>query len=274
MTPAKYEIRSLNSATKYPIIPTYHKIGKDKKLQQDCIIFNEPVIVTEKLDGSNGRIVFMPYGHYYIGSREELILSSSSVLFSDKTLDITCQNIVNILKPIADRLRERFNTSDPGYLLVLYFEVFGYKCSARGKQYSGNSTAVSCRLFDSCSVPVEMLGKTLSHISSWWEHGGQEFASWGVLLELASDWELITVPTLSKDWIPTKLIRATYLSLKQFIRETSCRIHITALGRPEGIIIRTPDRSQIAKIRYEDYGRTLGFDPYVNLDHDLVEGGN
>jgi hypothetical protein len=55
--------------------------------------------------------------------------------------------------------------------------------------------------------------------------------------------------------LPTEL-EATY----QFLlghEWTRCKLDAAAAGMAEGIVIRTPDRSSIAKIRREDYERTL-----------------
>jgi hypothetical protein len=45
--------------------------------------------------------------------------------------------------------------------------------------------------------------------------------------------------------------------LRAHLAETLCRLDDAAGGKPEGIVLRSPDRSTIAKARFEDYERTL-----------------
>lgn len=51
----------LNSMTKYPSIPTYHKLNEKGILTAERnVIFDEPVFATEKIDGTNARILLIP----------------------------------------------------------------------------------------------------------------------------------------------------------------------------------------------------------------------
>jgi hypothetical protein len=45
--------------------------------------------------------------------------------------------------------------------------------------------------------------------------------------------------------------------LRCTIPTSHCALDATGLGRPEGLVVRNADRSQIAKIRFEDYERHL-----------------
>ena len=123
------DLKKLNSATKYPPIPTYHKLGDKGKLQEDSIDFASPkenvvdvfhpqrVIATEKIDGTNGRIVFSKEQGYFIGSREELLYAKGDLIVNP-TL-----NIVETLKPIADRILSEICRTQDHHLWVFYFEV-------------------------------------------------------------------------------------------------------------------------------------------------------
>lgn len=48
-----------------------------------------------------------------------------------------------------------------------------------------------------------------------------------------------------------------YKFLNQTIPTTLSALNENVKGIPEGLVIRTPDRSKIAKIRYEDYVKTM-----------------
>ena len=64
------DLRLLNSLTKYPSIPTYHTLDpRDGGLTDPATVFSGDVIATEKVDGTNSRLVLLPDGSYLIGSR-------------------------------------------------------------------------------------------------------------------------------------------------------------------------------------------------------------
>jgi len=111
-------------------------------------------------------------------------------------------------------------------------------------------------LFDVCTVPYEILGKPIEQIASWRDHGGQWFwrdeeidiAAGGLRVERAPSCGTV-------ESLPTS-IEATYEWLKAF--ETSKCDLGGGQGRAEGVVARTADRKTIAKLRFEDYERTLG----------------
>jgi len=53
-----------------------------------------------------------------------------------------------------------------------------------------------------------------------------------------------------------KTIEDMYLYILQLHKNT--KVGIDNIGRSEGIVVRTADRKVVAKIRFEDYERTLG----------------
>jgi hypothetical protein len=62
--------------TKYPSIPTYHTLGEKGTLLEETVSFEGEVILTEKVDGTNARIILLPDGSFILGSREELLYAS------------------------------------------------------------------------------------------------------------------------------------------------------------------------------------------------------
>lgn len=63
-------LRAVNSMTKYPSIPTYHALDtKNGCLLGETVPLAGPVILTEKVDGTNARIIALPDGSWIIGSR-------------------------------------------------------------------------------------------------------------------------------------------------------------------------------------------------------------
>jgi hypothetical protein len=130
------DLNKINSMTKYPSILTYHKLGERGRLLDEVnISFDNPVILTEKIDGVNGRIIVFPDGLYIIGSREELLYAKGDLIGNLQL------GIVDILKPIAEKL------VPISIVIIYYLEVYGGKTTKNGKQYTGNQ-AMGARLFD------------------------------------------------------------------------------------------------------------------------------
>ena len=60
---------AINSATQYPSIETYHKLASGRLTEELNFTFEGNVILTEKINGTNGRAILMPDGDFFIGSR-------------------------------------------------------------------------------------------------------------------------------------------------------------------------------------------------------------
>lgn len=250
------DIASLNSATKYPSIQTYH--GLDPKdgslLEAQVTPFTGPVILTEKVDGTNGRIVILPGGDWFIGSREELLHARGDRIVNPAL------SIVPTLLPLAEKLAAREVPSVAGTpgIEVFFLEVYGHRIGQRWKQYARTSVT-GYRLFDLAFVPSVVLKLPRDKISSWRENGGQEWTPEGSLLSLCASWDVPVVPRLG-------IVDAASLppfldGMLEFLREqcplTACRLDAGPASRAEGVVMRSWDRSAIAKARFQDYERTL-----------------
>lgn len=243
-------LQHLNSATKYPSIPTYHAIGKKGRLTDEVQVdfAGERVFVSEKVDGTNSRLIRTPDGAFIAGSRNELIWHSEDLLY-------------NPVQSIVDVLKSHGATDLPipadGLIRVYFGESYGGKITAQSKQYSKTGTT-GFRLFDVLEFDSDRLAEVLSWdggaISGWREAGGQPFLATSALeaieapltprLEVAGE-----VPTGHADVLDW---------LSELLPATRCALDDSALGEPEGVIVRNEDRTRIAKIRYQDYRRTLG----------------
>jgi hypothetical protein len=251
------DIRKLNSATKYPSILTYHELGDKGRLTPTIQVpfpAGQTVYVTEKVDGTNGRIVILPPKspithfvdrRYLIGSREEFLFAQCDLIYPPD------YGIVDALKPVADGL--------PGgaeKITVYFFEVYGGDLPA-SKQYT-NSKAVSIRIFDVARVPLAVLEKPIEQISSWREHGGQEFLTEqeiNAYVRSMQDFPVSRVPQVGTDTALPATVQGTYDWLKNY-EKSQCDLG-GGKGRAEGVVVRSEDRKCIAKIRFEDYERTL-----------------
>ncbi|MEU7873821.1 RNA ligase family protein [Dactylosporangium sp. NPDC049140] len=241
------DLRALNSLTKYPSIPTYHELDpRNGGLLESPTAFPGDVIATEKVDGTNSRIVLLPDGSYVIGSREEL-LHARGDLIANPAL-----GIVEQLRPVADRL------AAPGSLRVYYLELYGGKVGGAAKQYTTDATRFGWRLFDVMLLDDWATALTWPQpaISAWRESGGQPFATEEGLAELAPAAGLSLTPRLFRtDSLPESIAGMQAL-LTERLPETLVALD-GARGRAEGIVFRSPDRKVIAKARFQDYARTL-----------------
>src|SRR5262249_8412494 len=115
--------------------------------------------------------------------------------------------------------------------------------------------------FDVAVIPnfTELLALPVEKIAAWRDHRGQAFLPTDQLRALAQATGLELVPDVlevSAEELPDS-VDDTHEFLRQRITATGCAIDAGAGGRPEGIVLRTPDRSVIAKLRFEDYERAL-----------------
>ena len=247
------DFEKLNSATKYPSILTYHALGERGALTEDRTTFagigrDEEVYLTEKIDGTNGRIVFLPGGDYFIGSREELLYAKGD------RIQNPALGIVETLRPLAEKLCTEFWIG----MHTFYLEVYGGKIGGQAKQYSGTGR-VSYRLFDISYAPLSVLEMSREQISSWRENGGQEFSTVKWLKDTSEHYSIPLVPYL-ESWtgaILPETVEEMHEALKLAIDETYVGLDDKAGGKPEGLVLRTADRSRIAKARFQDYERTL-----------------
>ena len=242
------DLRKLNSSTKYPSIPTYHSLGDRGSLLEEIVSFDgQQVIATEKVDGTNSRIIVMPDGCYLIGSREELLHAKGDLVHNPAL------GIVETLKPVADRISSAYQSPE-GTITTIYLETYGGKTTAAAKQYTSRRE-FGYRVFDVNRVPISQLDNELEAISTWRENSGQDFLTESALTEFAEMMQLELTPRVAVvDSIPTT-IEDTHDWLKLTIQKTLVALDTEAGGRPEGLVVRTVDRKRIAKIRFEDYER-------------------
>ncbi len=208
------------------------------------------MIGTEKVDGTNARIVAMPDGGYVIGSREELLYGRGD-LIRNKAL-----GIVDALHDLAEVIGERPREG----VEIYFFEVFGGKVSGASKQYTTDQS-VSFRMFDAVRLGdiAPLLARSASDISLWRENGGQPFVDEATLQHLSGDLGVTLTPrlfTLDGSALPPD-IAGMAAFLQEHLPKSLSTLDDAAEGKPEGIVLRTADRSVISKARFEDYARTL-----------------
>ncbi|GHG23013.1 RNA ligase family protein [Streptomyces filamentosus] len=243
------DLDALNSATKYPSILTYHQLDpRSGGLLETATAFSGDVILTEKIDGTNARIITLSGGDYFLGSREELLYARGDRVWNPKL------GIVEALRPLAERL-----SAPADGIRVYYLEVYGgNKITAASKQYTGGTT-LGHRLFDVAEIDAATLELPQARIASWRDSGGQYFHTEEELTETAAEEGIEMAPrlaTVTASELPTG-IDEMQAFLTHHLSKTLVALDSDAGGRPEGIVLRTPNRSVIVKARHQNYARTL-----------------
>lgn len=218
----------------------------------------EELVATEKVDGVNARVVRMSDASYLIGSREEWFYAKGDLIYNPN------YGIVDTLREIANlRIngRSQYTTNDP--IEVYFFEVFGGKTGGKiAKQYTSDNKVYGCCLFDIIHLPLdefrEVMDMAPEQISGWRERGGQPFLNEEQLQAVAKQFQLELTPRIPIDQVPAGH-QEVLDWLKEKLPETQCRLDSNAGGKPEGLVVRTPDRRKIAKIKYRDYERILRY---------------
>ena len=241
------DLNKLNSITKYPSIPTYHALGDKGALLEQTVSFDGEIILTEKVDGTNSRIILLPDGSFVLGSREELLFARGDLIGNPAL------GIVDALKGIADSLP----VANSG-IVVAYLEVYGGKVTAASKQYTAKQS-VGLRLFDVAvltDTDIETLfALTVREIAAWRDKSGQVFLNEEQLSKAASDYGFELTPRIATIAAMPVSIQETHEFLKETLPQTLVALDKGARGRAEGIVARTISRNAIAKLRFADYER-------------------
>ncbi|HEY9694107.1 MAG TPA: RNA ligase family protein [Oculatellaceae cyanobacterium] len=245
------DLKKLNSLTKYPSIPTYHALGERGKLSEAVQVnfANQFIIGTEKIDGTNARIICFPEG-YILGSREELLYAKGDLIGNP------AMGIVEALKPLAERI---YNKTVSNSITVYYLEFYGGKITTASKNYTSKGTT-GYKLFDCALIqnPEALLTRRLEDISLEREKGGKYFLPEESLSITAKDINVELTPRLFEAdgaEFPQD-IQATYKLLSDYSKSLSV-LDSNSKGKSEGVVLRTKDRKAIAKLRFQDYERTL-----------------
>lgn len=162
---AAHGLDKLNSASKYPSILTLHATGDKGTLKPELNAgagFGDlPVILTEKVDGTNTRIIFDETGDFIVGSREDLLYARGDRIWPPKD-PILKELLGRNLATVVDSLPKRGIT-------VIFGEVYGERINTG---YTGSNGFL---LFDLAYLDTAVLELPVQEISLWRENGGQAF---------------------------------------------------------------------------------------------------
>jgi conserved hypothetical protein len=250
-------LEKLNSMTKYPSILTYNAIGGKGGMARglcndEGFPANTILEATEKIDGTNTRMVVIG-NDYVIGSRTQFIHAKYDRIINDKQT-ITC----------IDALREV--KGEEGYMYVIYGEAYGAGIQEGSKVYVAQGDATKFRIFDIYKISLDevedLLHQPQNVISSWRDNNKQSWFTTKELQDFCDAFHVDRTPvvkTFNSNEMPTEA-PDVYEFLKNFSESQSLIGSSNGIenlnkkyGRAEGIVIRTPNRSFIRKLRFEDY---------------------
>lgn len=263
------DFRTINSMTKYPSIQTYHEIDRGilkENLTDDGVVPNhdEAIYATEKIDGTNTRII-ITHGDYIIGSREELLCSLGDRLYNPS------QGIVQAIRGIARDIYYRAEIPN-GYVVIVYGETYGGNIGAGAKNYTSDKDTCGFRVFDikaidkdqfkyfQCLSPDQIAPlREHNEVGFWFNvaRPGNAFAE--RMMAILKECSIETVPpvaTFKYSELPTGR-NEMYSLLCSAVTSTQAALDDTAKKTPEGMVLRTADRRWIRKVRFEDYQKTF-----------------
>lgn len=140
----KYGLDKLNTLTRYPSILTYHELnrgGVRDVLTKPGEFPVDLVIATEKVDGTNYRIVTTG-DDYFIGSRERFTCAEWDRICTD--------DIAKAVIPVASMLSGEIDTGLDN-LTVVFGEVYGWKIqAARYNENGDKSRRFAILIFGRC----------------------------------------------------------------------------------------------------------------------------
>ena len=249
-------LRELNTATKYPSIQTYHTIDHGFLVEDGVTQYPEggEIIGTEKVDGTNCRMIFMPGGEWLIGSREELLYAGGDICYNPS------MGIVDALRVTANDIYDAVDP-DRDQIVVVYGELFGSKITGAAKNYTTQPNTVAFRMFDVAEFndADHMLGYHPEVLSGMRER--QELQTWYNELELQNFAKAIDIELTPRIFTVTEQLPQNLPDMLGFLRvvlpRTRVLLDATGQGLSEGMVLRTPDRRVISKARFQDYEKTL-----------------
>ena len=249
-------MRNLNSATKYPSILTYHAILNGREHSEEKLVEfpDEPLFVSEKVDGLNCRIVIVPDMSVvsdrtgmgaFVGTREEFLWYSDDLIYNN------AYGVVEHIRPFIPELLSVGWSQD---IWVIWGELYGGRIG-KAKHYT-HSQQMGFRVFDVAHIPYEILKLTPHEISNWREGNNQSFISVDELVNFTQTLKLPLVQnicSISRDDLGS--CAQNFELMQGFGESTFAGLDHT--GPSEGYVVRTASRSAIAKLRFEYYRRTL-----------------
>lgn len=269
----KFGKEKINTFTKYASILTMHQLW-DKWVLKDELTTDiswETMYATEKIDGTNVRIVYYKW-EYLVGSRDEILYYSEDLYYAqnlgivDRLHHIIEQELwtPELWDWIWNSVSLSEENSDEN-MYIFYGELFGGNIGKYWKEYGGKND-FWFRLFDIVEVKpeeFEIMYEELPRVSSWREHSIGTALEYGQNFLSVHDREsrfphFQYVPTLELNFESYEHNHVLE-KLEEVLPETMVKLTDDWLGQSEWVVLRNHNRTKIVKVRFQDYKRTLKF---------------
>lgn len=249
-----------NSLTKYPSIPTYHTMKEGillDSITNRLIDSNTKVYITEKIDGTNTRILVYN-NDYIIGSREDWFYAKGDRVFPSSVKGFA------FISKVAEQILATKKLK-PNTLYCIYGELYGTDIQKTWTHYTSSKDSFDYRIFDVWSMGKSAFSEmsdniTANDASNWRENNSQPWLNVEELEDLCKNIDCERVPYQKTDIllnIPiTKLGAFEYL-MNYRITGINLDDSDKKCKDGEGIVVRTSDRKYIVKLRFEDYIKTF-----------------
>lgn len=254
---AKYGMEKVNTLTKYPSIMTYHELnmGGVRDMLYRRAEFpgaGQRLAVTEKVDGSNYRIV-TDGADYLIGSRDRFVYAKGDRVITDDAARSVIGDVEGLMYYAED-----------GCLTMFYGEVYGWRIQ-KARYNGADDKSRAFRLFDAWHIPLgvpldSILSCSVEGIADWREANMQHWFRTETLAAFCGKAGVELVPQLGAidaDKMPMAA-KDTAEWMEQYAKTKAGFGGEGAgkdFGKAEGVVIRTPDRRWIRKLRFEDYAK-------------------
>lgn len=262
-----HDLLNLNSITKYPSIPTYHKVSGRHILDDNAEtqLGHDIYHITEKLDGINIRIIVKPGEDFFIGTRQELVYANGDRIYNDRL------GIIKTVKHIGHQLMQLDKSAfeDNTCYVVVYGELIGGKVHKNSKQYTKDKETLSFMAFDMAMLDDEYLYESDLQLdlgpdarSAFREANYRKrcFVQQHVMMDACYQLGIGVVPnkgTVLKDNMPSTVAESKKWLIDRTKFGTMALLDGTGEGNAEGLIISDPRNQEAFKLRVQDYRRNI-----------------
>jgi len=247
-----YDVKRLNALTRYPTVPSYHVPDAQGRptLQVKVSFAHEPqLIISEKIAGHSIRVILTKDG-YFLGNKTEILA------WHEEIDEQPMHPILNGMRMTANHIFQSYSPKDEG-IKVFFGVFFGGSSHPHAKQYTGGDYQLnSFKLSDGFSLPANefttLYNSTAEQIGEWRESNQQPFYTETSLLGFG-----IPVNPRLRSSAPPVHVAATLAWMQHTLPKSKACLSYLAPGKPNGILIRTPNRSKIAKLSFAEYEKFL-----------------
>jgi len=259
-TGSSSDLELLEAVTRWPSIKSYHKMDEHGRLIDELRfpeIAGEAVYATEKVDGSNVRVVVDSLLRVSVGTRNQLVMFRGEAAAQDS------MGVVGALRGLPRSLSISGRPS-PGHVRAYYGELYGGAINGHG-HYTQDKTRMQWALFAIADFDIEALSQLERAeiaarrrlLTTDGVHAEGRLGEYVMIHGGGEDSP--TVPYLGRRHAPPATVAEAAEWLAHVLGPvTRAAIGDAKPGKPEGVVITGVESGLIAKLRVKDYEGALG----------------